>query len=61
MDNHRDATDTATMAELAVPGVYMRGNPACPAGGTYTVGRLDQVPTCSLGGTPGGQSSHVLY
>jgi prepilin-type N-terminal cleavage/methylation domain-containing protein len=61
MDNHRDATDTATMAQLAVPGVYMRSAPVCPAGGSYTVGRLDQVPTCSLGGTPGGQLAHVRY
>jgi len=60
MDNHRDRTDTPTMTELAIPGLYMRNTPFCPGGGDYTVGRLDQIPTCSLGGTPGGQAAHVL-
>lgn len=61
MDNHRGPTDTPTMTELAVPGLYMRSTPACPGGGSYTVGRLDQLPICSLGGVPGGQGSHVLF
>lgn len=61
MDNHRDAKDTPTMAELAVPGLYLRSVPACPGGGSYTIGRLDQLPTCSLGGVPGGQASHTLF
>jgi hypothetical protein len=32
--------------------------PKCPSGGTYTIGRLNELPTCSLGTnvTP----SHVL-
>ncbi|MGV3720396.1 MAG: competence type IV pilus major pilin ComGC [Actinomycetota bacterium] len=60
MDKNRQATDTPGMPELAVPGVYMRGNPECPGGGSYTVGRLNQIPTCSIGGVAGDQEAHVL-
>jgi prepilin-type N-terminal cleavage/methylation domain-containing protein len=60
MDNRREATDTPTMVELARPGVYMRGTPVCPGGGSYTIGRLDQLPTCSLGGVAGTPDVHAL-
>lgn len=60
MDNHRGATDTPTMAEVAVPGVYIRSVPQCPASGTYTVGSLDEMPTCSIGGTLSDSAAHVL-
>ena len=30
---------------------WTNGHPVCPAGGTYTVGRVGVHPTCSLGGT----------
>lgn len=36
-------------AELAP--AYIRFIPICPAGGVYTLGVVDQTPTCSLGGT----------
>jgi prepilin-type N-terminal cleavage/methylation domain-containing protein len=60
MDNNRASASTPTMAELAVPGVYMRNEPVCPSGGTYTVGRLDQIPVCSRAGDPGSKDAHVL-
>jgi len=60
MDKNRHGNDTPGMPELAVPGVYMRGNPECPAGGVYTVGRLDQIPTCSVGGVVGDRDAHLL-
>src|SRR3569833_155025 len=53
MDNNRPATDTPSMVELAVPGLYMRNTPLCPSGGTYTVGTLQETPPCSIGGVPG--------
>lgn len=29
---------------------YINGRfPKCPSGGTYTIGKLDELPTCSLG------------
>ena len=60
MDNSRGATDTPTMAELAQPGVYLRSTPECPSSGTYTVGRLDQMPVCSIGGTLGAADAHIV-
>src|SRR5438270_99292 len=60
MDNNRGPLDTPSMTELAVPGVYMKGTPVCPSGGTYTVGRLDEIPACSVGGVPGANDAHVL-
>jgi prepilin-type N-terminal cleavage/methylation domain-containing protein len=60
MDNHRGATDTPSMDDVAVPGVYIRSVPQCPASGTYTVARLDEMPTCSIGGTAGDPVAHVL-
>src|SRR5437016_3738650 len=53
MDNNRGPLDTPSMTELAVPGVYMKGTPLCPSGGKYTVGRLDEMPLCSIGGVTG--------
>ena len=60
MDNNAPANSTPVMDELAVPGVYMRGTPECPAGGEYTVNDLNTMPTCSIGGTPGSIYAHVL-
>jgi prepilin-type N-terminal cleavage/methylation domain-containing protein len=28
---------------------YLRSTPRCPSGGTYTIGDLSTVPTCSFG------------
>ena len=51
------ATDTVT-AENILPYLVPRDGkhalPDCPSGGTYTIGRLDAAPTCSVPG-------HVLY
>lgn len=60
MDNNRGPLDTPLMTELAIPGVYVKGTPQCPSGGTYTVGRLDELPTCSIGGSVGANDAHVL-
>ena len=31
---------------------FLTGNriPVCPQGGTYTIGRVDELPKCSIGG-----------
>ena len=60
MDNNRGSSDTPTMSDLVVPGVYLRRTPVCPDGGTYTIGRMDETPTCSLGGTATGPLDHAL-
>jgi prepilin-type N-terminal cleavage/methylation domain-containing protein len=61
MDHSREPEDTPTMEELAEPGVYMRGTPQCPTSGRYTIGQLNQLPTCSIGGTPGTINAHLLH
>lgn len=60
MDNRRGATDTPAMTDLVLPGVYLRGSAACPSGGAYTVGRLDETPTCSIGGVAGELEAHAI-
>jgi len=60
MDNQRGSSDTPTMAELAGPAQYIKAPPVCQAGGTYTLGRLDTPPTCSIGGAATDPISHVL-
>ena len=60
MDNRRPATDTPAMTDLVAPGVYLRNDPVCPSSGTYTIGRLDETPSCSVGGTAGSPDAHVL-
>lgn len=60
MDNNRGPLDTPTMEQLAVPGVYMKGTPACPSGGIYTVNRLDQFPTCAIGGPTDDPDAHII-
>ncbi len=39
---------------------YIKAEPICPGGGTYTVHTVGAVPACSIGGTPGDASAHVL-
>jgi general secretion pathway protein G len=60
MDNNRGPMDTPGMAELAVPGVYVKGLPQCPSGGSYVVGRLDELPACTVGGIPGDRTAHLI-
>lgn len=46
----------AVMAEVPVTptwpdlvGIYIEEMPVCPSGGTYTIGRYGEPPTCSIG------------
>jgi hypothetical protein len=53
-DNHKTTNDTPTWddlkAELYRHG-WTNGIPVCPQGGTYTIGRVGEPPTCSIGGS----------
>ncbi len=60
MDNNMGPDDAPTMAEIAVPGVYLKGVPRCPAGGSYTINKLSVLPTCSIGPNPDDALSHVF-
>jgi hypothetical protein len=44
-NNHKAATDTPTMEDISV---FSRHLPACPGGGTYTLGTVADAPTCSI-------------
>jgi prepilin-type N-terminal cleavage/methylation domain-containing protein len=52
MENGRVASDSPTAAELVTE--YMRARyedqlPVCPSGGTYTLGNMSTLPTCTIG------------
>ena len=42
---NRSADDVPTIDDLRV---YLRGMPECPAGGTYTLGKVSEPPHCSI-------------
>ena len=47
LEHHKTTNDVPTWDSIRF---YLRRDgaiPTCPAGGTYTIGRLDQDPTCS--------------
>lgn len=58
MAENRASTDTPAESDL-MP-YYTRSRPLCPAGGTYTLGNLNTLPTCSVGGTRGEFNAHVM-
>ncbi|MCL6519981.1 MAG: prepilin-type N-terminal cleavage/methylation domain-containing protein [Armatimonadetes bacterium] len=48
MDNHKRADDMPSLDDLYP--TYLKSKPECPAGGTYTIGAVNEDPTCSIGG-----------
>ena len=48
VDNHKTANDVPTWTDLVGKGRYLPEVPICPDGGTYTLGRADDVPRCSI-------------
>jgi hypothetical protein len=58
LENNKTTNDIPTAQDL---NQYIKGGFAslhCPAGGTYTIGRVGETPTCSLGTTV--TPAHVL-
>ena len=51
LDHNKTDHDTPTWNDIRpyFPSRWTNGEPICPAGGTYTIGRLDENPTCSIG------------
>jgi hypothetical protein len=45
LEKNKKPADVPTKADLSP---YLRGWPTCPAGGTYTIGAVNEQPTCSL-------------
>jgi hypothetical protein len=50
-DNNKTSNDIPTWNGL-LPYMPEWSNqiPVCPSGGTYTIGRIGELPTCSIGG-----------
>lgn len=43
--NNKGQDDTPTMQDLVS---VIRHTPGCPSGGTYTVGKISEAPSCSI-------------
>src|SRR5258705_10798333 len=48
IDYNKTTNDIPTWADLVGEHGYMRKIPQCPRGGTYTLGRLEEPPLCSI-------------
>ena len=48
LDNGASTGDSVTMADLVTD--YIKTTPACPAGGTYTLGAIGTTPECTVTG-----------
>jgi prepilin-type N-terminal cleavage/methylation domain-containing protein len=58
MENNRGAADTPGWADLTP--FFVRAQPDCPGGGSYTIGSLAQLPICDVGGVRGEWNAHVI-
>lgn len=45
IENHKDMNAVPTWNDI-LP--YMKSPPKCPSGGTYTLGSVSRMPTCSI-------------
>ena len=57
LENKKATSDTPAAADLYGATLYIRDEPKCPAGGTYTIGSLGTKVTCSKAAAP---DDHVL-
>ena len=55
MDNKKTATDAPGSTDLAPN--YLKTYPTCPSNGTYTIGNVGTVPTCTIGTNAAGDAS----
>ena len=51
LETKKVSTDLPTANDLYGPSLYIREEPSCPAGGGYTINRVDRKPQCSVGNT----------
>lgn len=56
----KNAASAATPTEGDLTPYYTHNRPICPGGGTYTIGALNILPVCSVGGVPGAVDAHTL-
>src|SRR6476646_1407046 len=48
IENHKATNGIPTWADLLRDHKYLRAPLGCPAGGVYTIGRVDESPRCSI-------------
>jgi len=48
LEHKKGGADLPTDAELFATNSYIRVKPVCPGGGDYTVGAVDDPPTCTV-------------
>ena len=53
MDNKKNAGDAVAYTDLVGATLYMKSQPSCPSGGTYTVNAVGTNPACD-------KTGHVL-
>ena len=58
MDNKAAMNASPGTTDLYGTSAYIRSSPACPSGGTYTIGDMATRPSCSIGTTA--TPTHVL-
>ena len=50
MENKKTNTDTPGSTDIYGSTAYIRDQPTCPGGGTYTLGDVQTKPVCTIGG-----------
>ena len=48
MERKKNNSDTPVQTDLYGTDAYIRDEPGCPGGGTYTLTQVDTRPTCTL-------------
>jgi hypothetical protein len=54
LENKKTTSETPTETDLYGPQKYIRGEPACPAGGAYSINSVEEMPACTARG-------HAIY
>jgi prepilin-type N-terminal cleavage/methylation domain-containing protein len=50
MDNRKNAGDACAFSDIVGANAYIKSEPSCPSGGTYTVAAIGTNPTCNISG-----------
>jgi len=50
LDRNKSTNDVPTLDDLVGESGYIKEMPKCSMGGVYTLGRVDERPTCSVPG-----------
>ena len=48
LENKKTGVDSPSAADLYGPTKYIRDEPTCPGGGTYSINSVDVRPTCTV-------------